>query len=370
MKKLLALLLCIALTMSAVSFAMADAASNAEAATKAASMSYDELLEAAKGEGQVFSVGMPDEWANWKDLWAYIRELGIKTSDTDMSSAEELARFALEGKGDGDIGDIGISMASEAIKQDLVLPFKPSTWDSIPDYAKEENGLWVEAYTCTTAFITDLNNVKTAPTTWKEMLDGDYQVWIGDVEKAAQAYVGVLACAYSLGGDETNLEPALEFFGELAKQGRLITSNPYVENLEKGEIGVAVVWDFNALGYRETIAKNANDPKLMDRFAITIPSDGAASSGYCSVINKYANNPYAAMLVREIILSDAGQNFLALGHAKPIRTDVEFTDEAKAAILDNSLYSNVYQVKDWNAFNETVAALPDLWAENVAIYMN
>ena len=51
-------------------------------------------------------------------------------------------------------------------------------------------------------------------------------------------------------------------------------------------------------------------------------------------------------------------------------TDVEFTDEAKAAILDNSLYSNVYQVKDWNAFNETVAALPDLWAENVAIYLN
>lgn len=370
MKKLLSVLLCLALVLSLAGTALADEAAAADAAAKAATMTYDQLLEAAKGEGQVFSVGMPDEWANWKDLWAYIRDQGLKTSDTDMSSAEELARFALQGKADADIGDIGISMASEALKQDLVLPFKTSTWDSIPDYAKDADGKWVEAYTCTTAFITDLNNVKEAPKTWQDLLKGDYKVWIGDIEKAAQAYVGVLACAYSLGGDETNLEPAMAFFADLAKQGRLITSNPYVENLEKGEVGVAVVWDFNALGYRETIANNANDQTLLDRFAITIPSDGAAASGYCSVINKYANNPYAAMLTREIILSDVGQNFLALGHAKPIRTDVKFTDEAKAAILDDSLYANVYHVKDWTVFNETVAALPDLWAENVAIYMN
>ena len=79
---------------------------------------------------------------------------------------------------------------------------------------------------------------------------------------------------------------------------------------------------------------------------------------------------YAAMLAREIMLSDVGQEFLALGHAKPIRTDVEFSEEAQAAILDNSMYENVYQVKDWAVFDATVAALPELWAENVAIYMN
>ncbi|MEG2251959.1 MAG: ABC transporter substrate-binding protein, partial [Clostridia bacterium] len=333
-------------------------------------MTYDQLLEAAKTEGKVFSVGMPDEWANWKDLWAHIQGLGIKTSDTDMSSAEELARFALEGKADADIGDIGIMMTGVAMEQNLLLPFKPSTWDSIPEYAKDPNGLWVEAYTCNIAFITDLNNVKAAPTTWAELLEGDYPVWIGDIEKATQAYVGVLACAYSLGGDETNLEPAMEFFATLAKQGRLITSNPYVENLEKGEVGVAIVSDFNAMGYRETIADNAKDQALLDRFAVTIPTDGSASFGYASVINKYANNPYAAMLVREVILSDAGQNFLALGHVKPIRSDVKLTDEAKAALLPEDMYKNVYYVKDWAVFSETVAALPDLWAENVAMYMN
>jgi putative spermidine/putrescine transport system substrate-binding protein len=367
MKKILALVLSLVMLLSCTA-ALADGAAAADASEKAASMSYDELLAAALGEGQVFSVGMPDEWANWKDLWSYVEGLGLKHSDTDMSSAEELARFELQGKADADIGDIGISMTGVAMEKDLLLAYKPSTWDSIPDYAKDPDGKWVEAYTCTTAFMTDLDNVEKAPTTWDELLEGDYKVWIGDIEKAAQAYVGVLACAYAHGGDETNLEPAMEFFATLAKQGRLITSNPYVENIEKGEVGVAIVWDFNALGYAETIYESQGENN--GRFAITIPSDGAAASGYANVISKYANNPYAAMLVREIMLSDVGQEFLALGHAKPIRTDVNLSEEAKASILDNSMYSNVYQVKDWAVFDATVAELPELWAENVAIYMN
>ncbi len=362
MKKTLSLLLAALLCLGCLSFALADEASNAEAAQKAAAMSFEELLEAAKAEGQVYSVGMPDEWANWKDLWAHIRDLGIKTSDTDMSSAEELAQFALKGKANADIGDIGIAMTAVAVEQDLLLPFKTSYWDSIPDWAKEENGLWIEAYTCTTAFITDKQNVEKAPTSWKELLEGDYKVCIGDVEKAAQAYYGVLACNVALGGDETDLTPALEAFAKLAEEGRLNTSNPYVSNLENGEIEVAVVWDFNALGYRDQIDAA--------RFDVTIPSDGAVTSGYASVINKYANNPYAAMLVREVILSDAGQNYLALGYARPIREDVELTEEAKARVLDSALYVNTYKIADLAAWDATVAELPTLWAEEVAVNMN
>lgn len=370
MKKLLSLVLALVICLCASGLALADAESNLAAAEAAASMTLEELVAAAQAEGQVFSVGMPDEWANWKDLWAYIEETyGIAHSDTDMSSAEELERFALQGKADADIGDIGISMTGVAVEQDLLLPFKTSHWDSIPDYAKHPDGLWIEPYTCTTAFIIDTQNVTgDLPETWADLLEGDYSVWIGDIERAAQAYVGVLACAYAHGGDETDLSPAMPFFAELAKQGRLITSDPYVENLEKGEVGVAVVWDFNALGYAETIYEAQGEDT--GRYAITVPSDGAAASGYASVINKYANNPYAAMLVREVILSDVGQNFLALGHAKPIRTDVEFSEEAKAAILDDSLYSNVYYVEDWSVFDQTVAGLPELWQEEVAIYMN
>ncbi len=35
---------------------------------------------------------MPDTWANWKDTWADLKNLyGIEHSDTDMSSAQEIA---------------------------------------------------------------------------------------------------------------------------------------------------------------------------------------------------------------------------------------------------------------------------------------
>ena len=364
MKRLVSIVLCFILLLSAAAIASAEdlAAANAEKAAKAATMTYDELLAAAKEEGQVFSVGMPPEWANWKDLWANLQSLGIKTTDTDMSSAEELARFALQDKADADIGDIGIAMTSVAMEQDLLLPFKTSKWDSIPDWAKDADGKWIEAYTCTTAFITDLENVDKAPTSWKELLEGDYKVCIGDVEKASQAYNGVLSCALALGGDETNLQPALDAFAKLAEEGRLNTSNPYVANLENGEIEVAILWDFNALGYRDQIQK--------DRFAVTIPSDGAVTSGYASVINKYAKNPYAAMLAREIMLSDAGQNFLALGYVHPIRTDAVLSDDAKAKLLDNAEYANAYQIKDQAAWKATLEELPTLWQEQVSVNMN
>lgn len=361
MKKIVSMLLAVALCLGIMSIVLADAASNQEAAAKAASMSFDELLAAAKGEGQIYSVGMPDEWANYKDFWAKLRELGVNTSDTDMSSSEELAQFALQGKANADIGDIGLAMTGVAVEQGLLLPFKTSHWDSIPDWAKDEEGKWIEAYTCTTAFITDLQNVEKAPGSWKELLEGDYKVTIGDVEKAAQAYYAVLACNVALGGDETDLTPALEAFAKLAEEGRLNTSNPYVSNLENGEIEVAVVWDFNALGYRDQIDAS--------RFAVSIPTDGAVTSGYASVINQYANNPYAAMLAREVLLSEEGQNFLAVGYARPIREDIQLTDEAKAHVLDSALYVNAYKIPNLAAWDKTVSELPTRWAEEVAVNM-
>lgn len=32
-----------------------------------------DLEKAARGEGQLHSIGMPDSWANWKDTWQHLR---------------------------------------------------------------------------------------------------------------------------------------------------------------------------------------------------------------------------------------------------------------------------------------------------------
>lgn len=205
-----------------------------------------DLEKAARGEGQLSSIGMPDSWANWKDTWQQLGSIyGIKHQDTDMSSAQEIAKFAAEkANATADIGDVGGAFGPVAVKQGVTQPYKPSTWADIPNWAKDADGHWMLAYTGTIAFLINKDLVKATPTSWQSLLGGDYKVTLGDVGVASQANNGVLAAAYATGGSEKNLKPALELFGQLAKQGRLSLNDPTIANIEKGEVEVGVLWDF------------------------------------------------------------------------------------------------------------------------------
>lgn len=60
-------------------------------------LTVEEIEEKAQEEGEVNSVGMPESWANWEETWADLNEVyGLDHTDTDMSSAEELATFENE----------------------------------------------------------------------------------------------------------------------------------------------------------------------------------------------------------------------------------------------------------------------------------
>jgi len=324
------------------------------------------LEQAARAEGAVNSVGMPDSWANWKDTWADLSKLyGLKHQDTDMSSAQEIAKFAAEkDNATADIGDVGAAFGPIAVQQGVTQPYKPSTWEQIPDWAKDKDGHWALAYTGTIAFIINKDLVKEEerPKTWHDLEKGKYKVAIGDVGTAAQAANGVLAAAIAYKGDETNVAPGLQLFTKLAQQKRLSLANPTIQTLEKGEVEVGVVWDFNGLSYREQI-----DPK---RFEVLIPSDGSVISGYTTVINKYAKHPNAAKLTREYIFSDAGQINLAKGHARPIRAEhLKLPADVQAKLLPNDQYGAAQPIKNAEAWEATSKKLPQMWQEQVIIEM-
>lgn len=322
------------------------------------------LEQAARAEGTVNSVGMPDSWANWKDTWADLNRLyGLAHTDTDMSSAQEIAKFAAE-KDDAtaDIGDVGASFGPIAVQQGVTQPFKPSTWAQIPDWAKDANGHWMLAYTGTIAFIVNKQLVQNAPRSWADLRTGSYKVSAGDVSKAAQAVNGVLAAAIALGGNESDVKPALDLYADLARQGRLSLANPTIQTLEKGEIEVGVVWDFNGLNYRDQIDR--------ERFEVVIPSDGSITSGYTTIINKWAKHPNAAKLTREYILSDAGQINLAKGHARPIRAEhLNLPADVQAKLLPQEQYAKAQPIRDAAAWEATSKALPRLWQEQVILHM-
>ncbi|MNF70520.1 hypothetical protein D3C84_524310 [compost metagenome] len=336
-----------------------------------AAMAADDLktLEAAaKAEGAVNSLGMPDNWANWKGTWEDLATTyGLKHIDTDLSSAQEIAKFAAE-KDDAsaDIGDVGASFGPIAVKQGVTQPYKPTTWAEVPDWAKDKDGHWALAYTGTIAFIVNkkLLHGSEAPKSWADLKTGKYKVSIGDVSTAAQASNGVLAAALANGGDEKNIGPGLMLFAELAKQDRLSLSSPTIATIEKGEIEVGIVWDFNGLSYR---AKMVNP----DDFEVLIPSDGSVISGYTTIINKYAKNPNAAKLTREYIFSDAGQINLARGNARPIRAEhLTLPPEVQAKLLPNEQYKKVKPIANADAWEITSRALPKKWNETVIVEMN
>ena len=90
----------------------------------AAQMDMKSLEEAARAEGEVNSVGMPDSWANWKDTWEDLeKKYGLKHMDTDMSSAQEIAKFAAEkDNATADIGDVGAAFGPIAVQQGVTQP--------------------------------------------------------------------------------------------------------------------------------------------------------------------------------------------------------------------------------------------------------
>ncbi len=320
------------------------------------------LNKAAQAEGEVNSIGMPDSWANWKDTWADLGRLyGIKHMDTDMSSAEEIAKFAAEKENaTADIGDVGHAFGPIAVQKGVTQAYKPSHWDEIPNWAKDPEGHWMLAYTGTIAFMVNKDLVANPPKSWADLRSGKYKVTLGNVGVASQANNGVLAAAIAGGGDEKNLDPAFNLFADLAKQGRLSLADPTLAYIEKGEVEVAVLWDFNALNYRDKI-----DAK---RFSVVIPADGSVISGYTTLINKYAKHPNAAKLAREYILSDAGQINLAKGYARPIRPSVTLPADVEAKLIPAAQYASAKPIKDFAAWTAAAKTLPRLWQEKVMIH--
>ncbi|WDU60473.1 ABC transporter substrate-binding protein [Pseudomonas poae] len=348
--------------------AMCTAAMAAD--TALATPNLKTLEAAAKAEGAVNSVGMPDDWANWKGTWDDLaKTYGLKHIDTDMSSAQEIAKFKAEkDNASADIGDVGAAFGPIAVKQEVTQPYKPSTWAQVPDWAKDKDGHWALAYTGTIAFIVNkkLLHGSEVPTSWADLLTGKYKVSVGDVSTAAQASNAVLAAAIANKGDEKNIAPGLQFFTKIAQQGRLGLSNPTIATMEKGEVEVGIVWDFNGLSYK---AKMANP----DDYVVLIPSDGSVKSGYTTIINKYAKHPNAAKLTREYIFSDAGQLNLAKGNARPIRaeTDLKLPADIAKNLIPGEQYTkaNPQPIKDADAWEATSKKLPQLWNEQVIVEM-
>ncbi|MRI31484.1 ABC transporter substrate-binding protein [Endozoicomonas sp. OPT23] len=328
-----------------------------------AQAAFEQLSQLARKEGVLMTATMPDDWANWGQTWRDMKSLfGVTCRDTDMSSAEVIYKIKAEKKHSTlDMGDSGYEFAGLAKAQKVTLPHKTENWEDIPEWAKDPEGHWVLSYTGTMAFIVNREKVKKIPRSWSELLKSPYKLSVGPVGIGSQPTNAVLSAAIAMGGSERNLMPGIKLFAQLAKEKRLSMVSPTLSNIERGEIEVATLWDFNALNYRSRI--NA------ERFAVFIPSDGAITSGYSTIINKWARHPNAARLAREYILSDSGQLNLARGLARPIR-DIDIPEKIRSELLPDEQYKNARRISNIKEWRRSIRELSYMWQEHVLVHFN
>ncbi|WP_052889554.1 extracellular solute-binding protein [Thermogemmatispora carboxidivorans] len=280
----------------------------------------DTLIANAKKEGQLQAVGIPPEWADYKDILAgYTSHYGLPISykaEAEYSSAQELEVFKnSKTRPHGDIGDVGFKFGPLAVQQGLVAPYKHAYWDDIDASLKDPDGYWCTEYYGAQAFVINTDLVKKPPTSFAELLRGNYKNMVGidgDPRQANDAFLAVFAAALANGGSLDNIQPGIDYFAKLKKSGNFTVARSSIANISTGEVAIAVMWDYLGLGFRDQLA---GKPHL----EVVIPSDGSIAGPYVSVINKTAPHPFAARLWIEYIFSDEGQLFYLKGYAHPAR---------------------------------------------------
>ena len=336
---------------------------DASAAPPSDASNLDALIAGAQQENMIVSYGMPDSWANLGEMWStFLEKYDIaEHRDTDMTSAEEIAKFLAEKDNPvADIGDIGIQFAPTAVQLGVLAPFKNDTWDEIPDWAKHPDGLWSTQYYGSLAFWVNTDMVDPIPRTWQDLLKADYadMVSVSDPRKAAQGNFSVFGAAFANGGDETNVDPGLEFFKRLNDAGNLKATEPGLATMQRGEAVLCIGWDFLGLGYRDQLEGQVN-------LEIVIPEDGSVVGPYVSIINNWAPHPHAARLMRNFILSPEGQVIYAEGYATPILPSVEIPAEIQAKRPPKEAYASVRTIANWGAAVQSFQKIADSWGDEV-----
>lgn len=325
----------------------------------------------AKKEGQLQAIGIPPEWSDYKDILAgYTKNYGIPIAyqaEAEYSSAQELEVFKNSKQHPhGDIGDVGLKFGPTAVQQGLATPYKHAHWDDIDASLKDANGYWCTEYWGAQAFVINTDLVKNPPTSFKELLAGNYKNMVGidgDPRQANDAFVAVQTAALAMSGSTDNIQPGIDYFAQLKKKGNFTSARSSLANVTKGEVAISIMWDYLGLGFRDQLAGKTN-------IKVIIPSDASIAGPYVSIVNKTAPHPYAARLWMEYIFSDEGQLFYLTGYAHPARYQKLVAAGKVPAALSAKLpsadqYANVKFVTDQKVLDTASSVLTQNWQTQV-----
>lgn len=292
------------------------------AATTATSNDLDSLIAAAQAEGTLTTIALPRDLCDYGRLIdAFSEKYGVEIIELapEAGSAEALEAIRASQGGAGpeapDVIDVWLSLAPEAQAQGLVTPYRVSTWETIPTFAKDADGYWAGGYYGILGFEVNADVVESVPIDWVALMDPQYQGQIslaGDPRVSNQAIFSVYAAALARGGSLDNAQPGLDFFAQLNDVGNLASVIADAATVQSGETPVAIRWTYNALTHRDAQADVVN-------IEVVVPATGRLAGLYVQAISAFAPHPNAAKLWMEYVYSDEGQLGWLSGHCNPIR---------------------------------------------------
>ena len=129
----------------------------------------DDLVAAAKKEGALTVIALPRDWCGYGALIdSFKAKYGIAVNELnpDGGSGDEVEAIKANKDNKGpqapDVIDVGLSFGPSAKADGLLQPYKVSTWDTIPDAAKDADGYWTGDYYGVLSFAVNSDIVKTA----------------------------------------------------------------------------------------------------------------------------------------------------------------------------------------------------------------
>jgi putative spermidine/putrescine transport system substrate-binding protein len=284
------------------------------------------VVGAADAQQRAICYNCPPEWADWGSQLKAIHEvLGIAVPPDNKNSGQSLAALIAEkARPVADVVYLGGSVALPAKEAGVLAPYKPNGWEKIPVGLKDPDGYWFTIHSGTLGLFVNEAALrgKPVPTSWKDLLKPDYKGLAGylDPTSAAVGQVGVMAVNLALGGSYTNIDPAIAYFREFAKNQPIVPKQTSYARVISGEIPILFDYDFNAYRGQYT-------DKAPVRFVI--PQEGTVVFPYVMGLVHGGPYPDNAKKVLDFVLSDRSQAMWGTAFLRPVFADKMSADAAR-----------------------------------------
>lgn len=332
----------IALTACSSTSAGSSPTTQSAASTSAAAgcgTTVDQIAAAAKKEGAVNLIALPDTWANYGGILDKFRKtygITATVANPDASSADEITAIqTLRGQPTmPEVVDVGASFTKQMIDSGYAQTYKPTVWDEIPDNLKDPAGHWVAAYYGVMSIGVNTTLVKDVPKTFADLKNPKYKGQVtlnGDPREAGAAFAAVMAASLANGGSFDDIKPGIQYFSDLKASGNLQMVDVTQATLLSGEVPIALDWTYNFPGIKPLMEKAGFN------LQVTVPSDGVYGGYYAQSVVTQAAHPCSAELFLEHLVGNDG----ALGYLEGGAIPARYATLVKKGLVDSKLAANL-----------------------------